>query len=89
VTWPTASMGKIVADPTAAAANQETLKRFQALRTGQEAIKFSGYHISKWMKSKVNNEENVEIFPDFMDNYENLILKYCHPFHNKKMNSLL
>jgi len=32
-------VGNVLRDPTAAAANQETLKRFQALRTGQEAIK--------------------------------------------------
>jgi len=31
-------VGNVLRDPTAAAANQETLKRFQALRTGQEAI---------------------------------------------------
>ena len=31
-------VGNVLRDPTAAASNQETLKRFQALRTGQEAI---------------------------------------------------
>jgi len=31
-------VGNVLRDPTKAAANQETLKRFQALRTGQEAI---------------------------------------------------